>query len=357
MNTQSTNQSKKKYIIAAIIIVVAVAGAFFISRLSGGVNVKNKYAGNIAMIHNSYVYKVWFSDSSIGEMKFIKTEDGNFVPFDEEKMKPNEMLAVGLVIHENGTCITSSKAVYPWMDNNDQEALRQTAQEICDYQKSLGNDIYFQLTGGESISLNMYSRISKGRDKVEMTECVPVESSEAAEQNIGLLKPKGYAIPYEYATIDLNGVKEEEMNEGDLVSMLAVDDGAFSNNGEPVALQKGKITNKVVSSNIWYDFENKFISEGAPVFDKKGRLIAINTILSDDQSATLIGKKIGIKESIADITKKNLQQEINRTMEIYNTITEVEKAQKSMDSIMKNIDTIGQSLFHPEEIDNIINNN
>ena len=351
----STNQSKKRYIIIAVIILAAVAGIFYYLQSSGKVNVKSRYAGNIAMIYNSYVYKVWFSDSSIGEIKFIKTAEGNFVPFDEEKMDPNQLLSVGLVVHENGTSITSNRAVYPWLDENDQEGLRKTAQEICDYQKSLGNDVYFELSGGESITLNMYSRVSKGREKVEMTECVAIESADAEEQNIGLLKPKAYAIPYEYAAIDLQGVQEEDLKEGNKLSMLVVNDDAFSTGDEVVTLVKGKITSNVVSSNVWYDFENKMIAEGAPVFDKKGRLVAINSVIGDEKEIVLMGRKINFKETVDEITKKELQKLVNNVLEMNETMNEVDKAQKMIDSIMKGIDTIGQGLFIPMPDFNIEN--
>ncbi|HEV7780863.1 MAG TPA: hypothetical protein VGO58_06335 [Chitinophagaceae bacterium] len=343
MNTSSTRRSKGKYILLAVIVAAAIAGAWYLYGLRG-TDVKKKYARNIVMIRNTYVYKVWFSDPEIGEIKFIRTPNGEFIPFDDEKMEPNEILAIGLVVHANGSSITSAKALYPWMDNNNQEKLRQSAQAICEHQHSLGKEMQFELTGGESVALEMYSGISLGRDKVEMTECTVVPSAEANQQSIGLLKPKAYAIPFEYAAIDLAGVNREELKEGTAVSLLGINDEAFSSGGETVELQKGKITSNVVSSNIYYSFENKFIAEGAPVFDKKGRLVGINSVFSDNSTAFLLGKMISFTETMDAITQKNFQQEISQVVELSKTMDEVDRAQQTLDSLLKGIDTIGQSL-------------
>ncbi len=349
MNKSATNRSRTTYIIIAVIILAGIGALAWYQYGMSGTNVKNKYARNIAMIHHTYVYKVWFSDPEIGEIKFIRTPEGGFVPFEEGEMQPNELLAIGLVVHENGTCVTSNKAVYPWMDNNDQEALRKTAQEICDHQKEQGKTMEFELSGGESVAFEMYTRVSLGRDKIEMAECEAVSSAEAGEQNIGLLKPKAYAIPYEYAAIDLVGVNKEDLKEGNSVSMLGINDEAFSSNGEIVVLEKAKITSNTVSSNVYYSFENKWIAEGAPVFDKKGRLVAINSVFSDNNTAFLLGKWISFNETIDAITKKNFQQEISQTIELSNTLNEVDKAQKALDSLLEGVDTIGKGLLQRME--------
>ncbi len=350
----SANKQTKRNLLIAGLIIAAIGGYFLFRKLTGSVDVEKRYSSNIVMIHHSYLYKVWFSDSAIGEIKFIKAEDGNFIPFDEEKMAPNELLAVGLIIHENGACITSSKALYPWTDQNDNEALRKTAEEICDYQRSLGNDIYFELTGGESVSLEMISGLGKDRQKMKRTDCQTLESSEALEQGIAFLKPNMYAIPYDYADIDLSGVKDG-LNEGTSVSLLAINDETFDGQAEPVVLQKGKISNKVVSSNIWFDFENKHIAEGAPVFDKKGRLIAINTVLTDGVATQLLGKRVAITEGIDAIVKRNFQSDINGTLRLLDMvkdmdkpIADIEKTQASLDSLMQRMDTIGQSFFQSQ---------
>jgi hypothetical protein len=342
------NTSKGKYIIIGIVALAAIGAAWYLFGMPGA-NVKKKHAGHLVLIHNAYVYKVWFSDESIGEIKFVRTPAGDFVPFDEETMQPNEVMAVGLVVHQNGTSVTSHKALYPWMDDNSREALRKTAQEICDHNKKSKPGMYFELTGGEYVSLTMYSRISLGRDKIETRECEPVSSAEADEQRIGLLKPKAFAIPYEYAEIDLAGVNKEELKEGKKLVLLGVDDAAFSTNGETVVLQKGEITSNTVSSNIYYNFENKFIAEGAPVFDKKGRLVAINSVFSSTTSALLMGKWISFTESADVITKRNFQQDIKQTMELYETMNEVDRARKALDSLLQGIDTIGQGIVSKVE--------
>lgn len=265
--------NKKHLYIAAAILVIGVAGWFAYKYTFGKKTSRHSisaqaFSANSCWIYHEYVYRVDFTDDSMGPFLFIRNEDGSFSPSAEESAG-NSITGNGFLIDEEGGCVTTEKITTPWtLNEEEQKSLR----EVVDAWLEMKTDMYsrdYTITG-QTVAL--FVVLNDPEQYIEYTALAPLPE----QVGYGLLYP---VEKTSFAGVNTTVSYQDKIEESSHM-VLQVLKTTFDENAAERSSVKTSADSITAEKNAEGFLENiqvlkgdEFFNEGSIVFDGAGKCL------------------------------------------------------------------------------------
>jgi len=237
--------------------------------------IETRFSKNVVLVHHEFVFELEFDDLNEGSLFFIRTEDGGFTQW-QKGMQPNEITGCGLLVNNDGTCVTTRNLSHPWLTDWDMINLKRELQIFRNPPFNIRSGGHYKLF---TVKLGYYNYGSKINDPASFNSC-KVTGSWGKEieilsvQNSNNTVPVKTAFQHTYTVPDLK--KDDELY---II-------------GYPLQISKSEnlyplVTKNKIDSMRYDEFifpvTSLFTLEGAPVFNKQGKVIGLTTVDEKEQ--------------------------------------------------------------------------
>lgn len=233
-------------------------------------DIEKHFSNNIVLVYHEFVYELQFDNKEDGSLYFIRTEEGGFTQW-QKGMRPNAVTGCGFVTKTDGTCITTRKLTYPWLNDQDMAALK---REVWIFRQAPFNI----KAGGQwklfTIKRGYYLPGSKMSDPASFVACKVTGSwDEGVEQISPVDSTANIPVKTEfYRTRHLTGLQKEE------IIFFAGFPIQFSREEKLSPLITKSKIDSVPYPRFAFKVPSLFTMEGAAVFTGKGNVVGLLSV-------------------------------------------------------------------------------
>lgn len=286
----SSNSQKKWYsgwesIVILILLVGGYQGYKYYSTNNWSAEkIERKFKHNLAVFVHSYAYKAEFVDG--GEPAyFIKKPDGSFDIWDKN-MEPNFTWGCGLLINQDGECVSTLLVAQPWKNDfaNEEKNLPANSElklAVRAYMAITDRYKAYRLSG---FTIKMGYYFKKGDTETE-PEFIPCNyTGTYYEYKVSAFKPAKAGRKFEEIKSFLQENYQIEMKPGKKIFALLFPENP-SADYIPSNLKISVVPGELLARSeetyskgfINYSVASAFMNEGAPIINRSGQVIGIYT--------------------------------------------------------------------------------
>lgn len=276
------------YLILSLLLVLAAGTGIFyqkaIKELLFRNDVSRKYENSIGLIYNSY-YLAYIDH---GDTLYYIGEDFKFAdlrkdPYSKNSLKPFEITGSGFYVSDDGKIITNKHVAAPWESDLaiDKEKIEQVINIV---RASHGEYSVNSKVVGVVVKTGIFPNNSKlEKDDVfkNMLPCNLVKLADEKEVDLALIQLTSQKLPALSRPVTDIITRKEEITLDDDISIFGYPFGfnlALKNNEGKIkaTFDHGKISKISDKYEIQYNAPSFHGASGSPVFNKDGKLIAVN---------------------------------------------------------------------------------
>ncbi len=281
---------KKRRVLLIILVIIAVIAVYYVYNYRKKSEFLKEYASNVFLFKNYFVYsvKVKFDDSSVQKIEMVKSDKGIFDLYDPDSTPLNVCIANAIVVDSTGKCITSKYATEPWNNANEVSTLTNMLyKEMHDVPvvsiAVSGRSVYMSVISSKSYIEN--NGLSASEREIEYT----LPDTINADANIAYIIRKDGGKPMKLKNIHIGHTlyknafligyaKNTDLNNLNDAPSPTIDLISFKNTSVTATSDE----------NTQLDMPDKILAEGAPMFDRSGNLVAINTVSNDSYKPVFV---------------------------------------------------------------------
>ena len=248
-------------------------------------NVATKYQNSVGLIYHSF-YLAYIDN---GDTLYYIGADNKVVDFknhpeDLVTLKPLESTGSGFYVSDNGEIITNKHVACPWesglaIDKDEIEKRINIVRAVINHEYSVKSN-----TVGITVKLGFFpngSLLDKNDPYKNMLPCKLLNLASEKEVDLALIQLVSKKTPSESVPVTNIVSQDDDISLDDEVSIFGFPFGfdlALKNNESKVkaTFDHGKVSKISDKYEIQYNAPSFHGASGSPVFNKEGKLIAVN---------------------------------------------------------------------------------
>lgn len=232
--------------------------------------IEKSFSKNVVLVYHQFVYELKFDNPDDGSLFFIKTAEGGFTQW-QKGMEPNEITGCGLIVKNDGTCVTTSNLTHPWLTDWDMINLKREVQIFRNPPFNIRSGGHYKLF---TVKLGYYDHGSKINDPASFNPC---RVTGGYEKEIDIMTVQNTNKKIEGITEFHNRDTRPDLEKGEEIFFI----------GYPLQISKTENLNTLITKNkidsmrhseFYFPVTSLFTLEGAPVFSKQGDVIGLTTV-------------------------------------------------------------------------------
>lgn len=270
-------------IAAGIILLLGIVAILF--KTKNSFNPSQDYKNSVVLIYHSYIYEVKVGN----EIIYVTKKNGELAMFDESTNSTIDITGTGFIVSDDGKIITNRHVAMPWAYDNEMEKIKDAMQTFITKSVKSTEDLLWAVknvgdikVNGKTLFLGVGYNDTYINSVSDFDECILKRESGDPEIDVACIQLKSKKTP---ATIEkyihLEGAITDyrSLKAGEDVYMLGYPAGFTVGNtkdGLKVNYQCGQLTREADNVSIGHNIPTIGGGSGSPIFDNKGRLVAIN---------------------------------------------------------------------------------
>lgn len=280
---KQTINIKNISIAAGIIFILGFTTLFLKTRNS--FEPSQDYKNSVVLIYHSYIYEVKVGN----EIVHVTKNNGKLAMFNESTNSTIDITGTGFFISDDGKIITNRHVAMPWAYDNEMEEIKKAMQTSITESVESTEDLLWAVknvseieVSGKTLFLGVGYNDTYINSVSDFDECILKRESGDPEIDVAYIQLKSKNTPTrieKYIHLEDAITDYQSLKTGEYVYMLGYPAGFSVGNtkdGLKVNYQYGQLTREADNVSIGHNIPTIGGGSGSPIFDSKGRLVAIN---------------------------------------------------------------------------------
>ena len=284
--------SNKLIISLSIIVLIIIATLFFFKNSKyNSQKLYEKYNSSVVLIYHSYFYTVEI-DNSPAVYIGINNKGLYDYSLNKSDLSPIASEGTGFFISNEGKLITNRHVAFPWTSNEDDSEFKITNPKLYSVYNKIMKDINKYLNkknlghlkrklSGETKFIGIATNNSFVNSIDDFEECTSIKYHNDYEIDLALIQMNNKRLP-KNAKIITKNMFSNKISVGEMATIIGYPGGSNfqTKKGNSTELRvitnEGPVTQKPGSKKVMYQVPTTHGASGSPVFNNKGKLIAVN---------------------------------------------------------------------------------
>ena len=290
-----------KLVALVTVLFLSVIGLYKISPDMSGFNFMSydatelyqKYNKSIVLIYNKFYYTINIDGSPAVYIGLDSNREYSY-SLEPSDIDPIAIEGTGFFISKSGQIITNRHVAYPWTSNSNDQEFMVTNPKLYEVYKEIMKGVNYALNernighldrelSGKTVYLGVALNNSFVNSEDDFIECVQIKHHEDHEIDLALMQTMDQQLASSATYLDIENVmSKENIDVGDMATIIGFPGGSNyqTSVGSSTELQAisnvGSISQKPSEKKVMYQAPTTHGASGAPVFNEKGELIAVN---------------------------------------------------------------------------------
>ena len=246
--------------------------------------INTKYEKAIVLIYHSFLYKIDLPSRRDDIYITRNNEKRLKVGINPNELSPIAITGTGFFVGEKGKVVTNRHVVAPWFEEEEtkeNETLKAIKNSDFYHQiLTLTSQSFTPKIEGKSVLIGIALNNTEFVGESSVIKCKVIEIADNKKLDIAIIQTKTLRVPDKASFISIELInKDDSIVKASEACIIGFPEGlavAYTGNIIEATFKAGRISQVSDIYKIQYDIPTSSGTSGAPIFNNKGKVIAVN---------------------------------------------------------------------------------